>query len=102
MWRRLSLSETVPASQRHFGRAGTPHLSMGLRRPDRLRSHAAFLRRAAGALPIVLDRDPTVSKAWGLPDLPTTFLFDSNVAPRPVAEGDVDWALPEIEEIAAG
>jgi len=98
MWRRLSLSETVPASQRHFGRAGTPHLSMGLRHPDRLRPRAAFLRRAAGALPILLDRDPTVSKAWGC----LTCLFDSNVAPRPVAEGDVDWALPEIEEIAAG
>jgi len=39
-----------------------------------------------------------VSKAWGC----LTCLFDSNVAPRPVAEGDVDWALPEIEEIAAG
>ena len=45
---------------------------------------------------------PYREQGLGLPDLPTTFLFDSNVAPRPVAEGDVDWALPEIEEIAAG
>ena len=94
MWRRLSQSETVPTSQRHFGQTGTPHLLWACGAPI----VCGRVRRAAGALPILLDRDPTVSKAWGC----LTCLFDSNVAPRPVAEGDVDWALPEIEEIAAG
>jgi hypothetical protein len=38
------------------------------------------------------------SKAWQVSVLPTTFLLDGNLVPRFVAEGDVDWTRPEIEE----
>jgi peroxiredoxin len=48
---------------------------------------------------IVLDRDKTVSKAWKVSVLPTTVLLDGDLTPRLVAEGDLDWAQPEIEQI---
>ena len=50
------------------------------------------------SFPILLDRDRAVSKAWHVSVLPTTFLLDGNLVPRFVAEGDVDWARPDIEE----
>jgi peroxiredoxin len=55
---------------------------------------------AAGpvSFPILLDRDRAVSKTWQVSVLPTTFLLDGNLVPRFVAEGDVDWTRPEIEE----
>lgn len=47
---------------------------------------------------ILLDGEAAVSKAWQVSVLPTTFLFDKNLTPRLVAEGDIDWAQPEVEE----
>jgi len=49
------------------------------------------------SFPILLDRDRAASKAWQVSVLPTTFLLDSKLVPRFVAEGDVDWAGPEVE-----
>ena len=50
------------------------------------------------SFPILLDRDRSVSKAWQVSILPTTFLLDGDLVPRFVAQGDVDWGRPEIEE----
>jgi thiol-disulfide isomerase/thioredoxin len=50
------------------------------------------------SFPILLDRDRSVSKAWQVSILPTTFLLDGDLVPRFVVEGDVDWAQPQIEE----
>ena len=47
--------------------------------------------------PILLDRDRAVTKAWQVYALPTTFLLDSNLILRFVAEGDFDWSRPEVE-----
>ena len=47
---------------------------------------------------ILLDGEAAVSKAWRVSVLPTTFLLDKNLTPRLVAEGDIDWAQPEVEE----
>lgn len=57
-----------------------------------------FFAERPASFPILLDRDRAVSKAWQVSVLPTTFLLDRNLVPRFVAEGDVDWAQPEIEE----
>jgi thiol-disulfide isomerase/thioredoxin len=57
-----------------------------------------FFAERPASFPILLDRDSAASKAWQVSILPTTFLLDSNLVPRFVAEGDVDWARPEIEE----
>jgi peroxiredoxin len=64
---------------------------------------AARVRRFFAQVPapfcILLDSDETVSKAWQVSVLPTTVLLDGDLTPRLVAEGDLDWAQPEIEQL---
>jgi thiol-disulfide isomerase/thioredoxin len=57
-----------------------------------------FFAMEPASFPILLDRDSTASKTWRVSVLPTTFLLDGDLVPRLVAEGDVDWASPEIEK----
>lgn len=47
---------------------------------------------------VLLDRDGALGKAWQIDALPTTFVLDANLIPRLVAEGDVDWSRPDVEE----
>jgi thiol-disulfide isomerase/thioredoxin len=56
-----------------------------------------FFAERPVSLPILLDRGRAMSKAWQVSVLQTTFLLDGNLVPRFTAEGDVDWARPEIE-----
>jgi thiol-disulfide isomerase/thioredoxin len=49
------------------------------------------------SFPVLLDRDGAMSKAWQVSVLPTTFLLGGNLVPRFVTEGDVDWAVPDVE-----
>jgi peroxiredoxin len=58
-----------------------------------------FFAQEPAPFSILLDRDKTVSKAWKVSVLPTTVLLDGDLAPRLVAEGDLDWAQPEIEQL---
>lgn len=50
-----------------------------------------FLEATALGLPVLLDRDRAVSKAWKVATLPTTFVLDSERKPRLVVEGDYAW-----------
>jgi thiol-disulfide isomerase/thioredoxin len=56
-----------------------------------------FFAERPVSFPILLDRERAMSKAWQVSVLPTTFLLDGDLVPRLAAEGDVDWAHPEIE-----
>lgn len=47
---------------------------------------------------VLLDRDGALGKAWQIDALPTTFVLDANLVPRLVADGDVDWSRPDVEE----
>jgi peroxiredoxin len=49
--------------------------------------------------PIVLDRDRAVTRAWQVFALPTTVVLDRELVPRLVAEGDVDWDRPAIDDV---
>ena len=57
-----------------------------------------FFAEQPAPFPILLDRDRAMSKAWQVSVLPATFLLDGDLVPRFVAEGDVEWARPEIED----
>jgi thiol-disulfide isomerase/thioredoxin len=48
------------------------------------------------SFPILLDRDKTVTKAWEVSTLPTTFVLDRTLRPRFMVEGDLDWERPGI------
>jgi hypothetical protein len=45
---------------------------------------------------VLLDTDRTVTKAWAVSVLPTTFLLDRNLVARLFVEGDVDWSRHDI------
>jgi peroxiredoxin len=56
---------------------------------------------AGDSLPfaILLDRDRSVAKAWNVHTLPSTVVLDRDLKPRFVAEGDVDWARPDVMNV---
>src|SRR5262245_49949713 len=45
---------------------------------------------------ILLDRDRSVARAWNIHTLPSTVVLDRGLRPRFFAEGDVDWARPDV------
>ena len=50
---------------------------------------------------ILLDRDRSVAKAWNIHTLPSTVVLDRDLTPRLIAEGDVDWARPDVMKTLA-
>src|SRR5262245_46557146 len=48
---------------------------------------------------IWLDRDRSVARAWSIHTLPSTVVLDRALKPRFIAEGDVDWARPDVMKI---
>ena len=48
---------------------------------------------------VLLDRDRSVARAWGIHTLPSTVVLDRTLKPRFMAEGDVDWARPDVMKI---
>jgi peroxiredoxin len=47
---------------------------------------------------VVLDRDRAVTRAWQVFALPTTVVLDRELIPRLIAEGDIDWDRPAVDE----
>jgi thiol-disulfide isomerase/thioredoxin len=45
---------------------------------------------------ILLDRDRSVARAWNIDTLPSTVVLDRSLRPRFFAEGDIDWARPDV------
>jgi thiol-disulfide isomerase/thioredoxin len=45
---------------------------------------------------ILLDRDRAVARAWNIHVLPSTVVLDRGLRPRFFAEGDIDWARPDV------
>jgi thiol-disulfide isomerase/thioredoxin len=50
-----------------------------------------FLDAVPLTLPVLLDRDGAVARAWGVSVLPTTLLIDRHGQPRGTVRGEVDW-----------
>jgi peroxiredoxin len=56
-----------------------------------------FFETQPVSFPILLDADRSVTKAWGVESLPTTFVLDSRVVPRLFTKGEVDWSRSEVD-----
>jgi len=56
----------------------------------------AFFEKQPVDFTILLDRDRAVSKSWDVSALPTTFVLDTNLAPKFFIEGDLDWSRPDV------
>jgi len=48
------------------------------------------------AVPILLDSDRKVTRAWSVTVLPTTLVLDASHAARLMVEGDLDWRRPDV------
>jgi len=61
-------------------------------------TNGAVRRFFAGDPPlaILLDHDRSVARAWNIQTLPSTIVLDLGLKPRFMAEGDVDWARPDV------
>jgi peroxiredoxin len=45
---------------------------------------------------VLLDQDRSVARAWNIHTLPSSVVLDLALKPRFIAEGDVDWARPDV------
>lgn len=61
--------------------------------PGRVRR---FLDGTPVDFPVLLDADRTVTRAWGVYALPTTYVLDRTLAPRLMVEGDLDWTRDDV------
>ena len=61
--------------------------------PERARR---FLQEVPMAGTVLLDRNQATLPAWGGLALPATFVFDAKGRPQAWAQGERDWATPEI------
>ncbi|MGM9428318.1 TlpA family protein disulfide reductase [Hydrogenophaga sp. MI9] len=51
-----------------------------------------FLETSGLKLPVALDANGDVTRAWGVRAFPTTVLIDRQGKPRQIVQGEVDWA----------
>ena len=57
-----------------------------------------FLKKLGLALPVLLDRDMSVTKAWGARGLPATYLLDAQHRVRYRVLGELEWDHPAVEQ----
>jgi thiol-disulfide isomerase/thioredoxin len=57
---------------------------------------ARFLAAEPVPFPVLLDADRSVTRAWSVSVLPTTFVLDRELKPRLFVEGDIDWQRPDV------
>ncbi len=55
-----------------------------------------FLATWPVSIPVLLDTDRAVTKAWEISTLPTTFMLDEALTPGRVAIGEVNWGAPMV------
>ena len=60
-----------------------------------------FLRRTGLRLPVLLDPDGVIARAWEVKVFPTTILFGVDGRPRHRIRGEVDWSSPEADRLVS-
>jgi thiol-disulfide isomerase/thioredoxin len=55
-----------------------------------------FLADRPLGLPVLMDRDRSAARAWGVVALPTSFIVVAGTTPAYAAEGEVDWDSAEV------
>lgn len=65
-------------------------------------SAARFARNTALSLPVLLDPQGAVAKAWAVKVFPTTVLIDRNGRPRWRVRGEMDWTGREAQVLVDG
>ena len=65
-------------------------------------SAARFARNTALSLPVLLDPQGAVAKAWAVKVFPTTVLIDRSGQPRWRVRGEMDWTGREAQALVDG
>jgi thiol-disulfide isomerase/thioredoxin len=82
----------LPALQRFAERmAGQPVTVLTISAGEEAPPVQRFVKQMKLKLPVLLDRDQTVTEGWGVKILPTTWLLDARLVPRFVIQEDYDW-----------
>jgi thiol-disulfide isomerase/thioredoxin len=55
-----------------------------------------YMQRADLTLPVILDPDGRIAKAWGVKVFPSTVLIGADGQVKGVMRGEVDWTSPEV------
>ena len=63
-------------------------------KPERIKP---FLKKIGVDVPVLLDSDMSVSRAWVKRGLPTTFIIDADQNIRYQVLGELAWDAPEVE-----
>lgn len=61
-----------------------------------------FFETLPVSFPVLLDRDRSMMRSWGVSALPTTFVLDAALRPRYRAIGDVSWDEPAADAVITG
>jgi thiol-disulfide isomerase/thioredoxin len=90
--------DELPALQRFVDRAGPVRvIAISVAEvDDRVRR---FVEKYPLTLPIALDRDRAVTRAWDVSTLPTTFILDTDLKPKLFAESDLAWDSLDAQSI---
>jgi thiol-disulfide isomerase/thioredoxin len=92
--------EELPALQRLIERSENSSLAIfaiSVGEPDeRVRR---FFETMPLKIPVVLDRDRGVAKAWRIQTLPTTYVLDRELEPRLMVEGEFEWDRIKAEQL---
>ncbi|HMN70893.1 MAG TPA: TlpA disulfide reductase family protein [Rhodoblastus sp.] len=92
--------EELPALARLARRPGVEArvIAISVAEPDlRVRR---FLATTETGFPVLLDRDRSAARAWGVATLPTSFVLDGALTPRLAAEESVAWDKVEPHQLA--
>jgi len=57
-----------------------------------------FIETSPVTFPVLIDGDRSVTKAWGVSILPTTFVLDRDLIARLFVEGDIDWSRNDVQD----
>jgi peroxiredoxin len=57
-----------------------------------------FIATSPVTFPVLLDADRSVTRAWGVSVLPTTFVLDRHLVARLFVEGEIDWSRTDVQD----
>jgi len=92
--------EEVPGIRRLMeAMAGTPFAVIGVNVGEAERRVQATVKRLRMDFPILLDKDSTTFKDWGVNVLPTAYVLDGSSRVRYIGRGPVEWDRVDIIDI---
>jgi peroxiredoxin len=94
-WCEPCMAELPSIERLRTALAGRPFVVLAVQMDGSRRTASDTAEKLGLHFPLLLDRDSSVSEAWGVKLLPTSFLIDRRGAVAFQYTGELDWASPE-------